>query len=91
MMSPGGEDAFFAMDFDTLSQHQSQEIPFGVAHLDFGARNGSGVVGPKIDIVDGGRQSDKFEVKEGGAAAEIAHKYGQASRLCQGCRCFHKP
>lgn len=45
--------------------HDCQDVPFGVAHLDFGARDGSGVVGPKIDVVDAGRQADKFLVKEG--------------------------
>lgn len=65
-MSPT-KDGFFSMDIDSQTQQlqqQPDDLPV-VAHLDFGARNGSGVVGPKIDAVAGGRLSDKFEVKEG--------------------------
>ena len=51
-----------------------QDIPQGIAHLDFGLRDGGGVVGPKLDS-SGSRQADKFEVQEGDLHAMIVRQY----------------
>lgn len=57
------EESFFSMEMEGAPQGGVREIPFGVANLDFGSRDGGGVVGPKLDAVPS-RQADKFEVKE---------------------------
>lgn len=58
------EDVEVAAEPGQFTDPAFQEIPEGVAHLDFGVRDGGGVVGPKLDRLTG-RESDKFEVKEG--------------------------
>ena len=56
-----------------------------MAHLDFGSRDGGGVVGPKLDRA-AGRQADKFEVHEGIQPHEIieAVDAGNAVLSCWG-------
>lgn len=49
-----------------------QGVPQGIAHLDFGSRNGGGVVGPKLGDASE-RQADKFEVKEGLRLPHVTH------------------
>ncbi len=63
MEAPQGEEDLIT-ESDQFADPAYQEIPQGVAHLDFGAKNGGGVVGPKLDRITG-RDSDRFEVKEG--------------------------
>jgi len=59
-----GEESFFPMEMEGAPQGDDQEIPFGAGNLDFGSRDGGGVVGPKLAATLS-RQADKFEVKEG--------------------------
>lgn len=61
-----GQDA--EGEFGEEAQAVEKDIPAGVAHLDFGSRDGGGVVGPKLDRIKA-RHSDKFEVHEGTCTA----------------------
>lgn len=56
---------FFAMDVDSGAAADAPAAPPQRLALDFGARSGSGVIGPKIDVAPTSRQADKFEVREG--------------------------
>ena len=56
------------MEMDRASQADAGETPApsGVGHLDFGSRDGAGVVGPRLDpAVSREKSADRFEVKEG--------------------------
>jgi len=61
------EERLFSMEMEgALPQEDARETPtpLGVGHLDFGSREGGGVVGPKLDSAMS-RQSDRFKVQEG--------------------------